>query len=155
MTNSLSCRAGPEYLPQPRSQAGKPRLLLADDNSAVLEHVCGMLAKDFDIVAAATSGDAVLRDYKEVNPDLFVLDISMGSVGGLEVARTLRANGNIAPVVFLTVHHEADFVKAALSCGGSAYVVKSHLTNDLIPAIKAALSGKMFISPVLHSSSDV
>ena len=127
----------------------RPRLLLADDNPAMLNHVSGFLAKDFHIVAAVTDGDAALRLYEESKPDLLVLDISMGKTGGLAVARMLRQKGCQAPIVFLTVHREADFVNAALSAGGTAYVVKSHLTHELMPAIKAALSGEMFVSPSL------
>ena len=129
--------------------AEKPRLLLADDNRAMLSHVSSFLAKDFHIVAAVTDGDAALHNYQERGPDLLVLDISMGKVGGLEVARRLRKKGSQTPIVFLTVHREADFVNAALSSGGTAYVVKSHMTQDLIPAIKAALAGEMFVSPCL------
>ena len=73
----------------------------------------------------------------------------MGKIGGLEVARRLRKKGCTAPIVFLTVHEEGDFVTAALASGGTAYVVKSHLTNDLIPAIQSALAGELFISPCL------
>jgi DNA-binding NarL/FixJ family response regulator len=124
---------------------------LADDNPIMLHQVSAMLAKDFDIVAAVPDGETVLQKYQKLGPEVLILDISMGLVGGLEVARLLRENGNMSPIVFLTVHQEADFVKAAIACGGSAYVVKSHLTKDLVPAIKAALSGELFISPcVLH-----
>ena len=127
----------------------KPRLLLADDNTAVLNHVSDFLAKDFHIVAAVTDGESALRTYQERQPDLLILDISMGKVGGLEVARILRKSGSQLPIVFLTVHQESDFINAALASGGSAYVLKSHLANDLVPAIHAALSGERFISPCL------
>jgi len=127
----------------------KPRLLLADDNTAVLKHVSGFLANDFDVAAVFTDGQAVLDSYREQRPDLFVLDISMGRMSGLDVARRLRKSGSESPIVFLSVHREADFVNAALGAGGSAYVVKSHMTKDLIPAIRAALAGEMFVSPSL------
>jgi DNA-binding NarL/FixJ family response regulator len=129
--------------------AEKTRVLLADDNTAVLSHVSDFLAKDFHIVAAVTDGESALRTYHERRPDLLILDISMGKIGGLEVARLLRKSGSQLPIVFLTVHQESDFVHAALASGGSAYVVKSHLANDLVPAIRAALSGELFISPCL------
>jgi len=127
----------------------KPRVLLADDNTAVLNHVSDFLAKDFHIVAAVADGESVLRTYQEHQPDLVILDISMGKIGGLEVARLLRIGGSHLPIVFLTVHQESDFVNAALASGGSAYVVKSHLANDLIPGDPCPLSGELFISPCL------
>jgi DNA-binding NarL/FixJ family response regulator len=144
---STGISSAPQYYSE--AAAAKPRLLLADDNPAMLNHVSGFLAKDFHIVATVTDGDAALRLYEESSPHLLVLDISMGKTGGLEVARTLRKKGCQTPIVFLTVHREADFVNAALAAGGTAYVVKSHMTNDLIPAIKAALGGEMFVSPCL------
>jgi DNA-binding NarL/FixJ family response regulator len=70
----------------------------------------------------------------------------MGSMNGLDVARTLRERGCRFPIVFLTVHTGADSVRAALSSGGSGYVMKSHIRTDLIPAIEAAVSGKVFVS---------
>jgi DNA-binding NarL/FixJ family response regulator len=125
-------------------------VLLVDDNPDMLRLLSSMLAKDFEVLAAVQDGEEVLEKCQQLKPDLVILDISMGRVSGLEVARVLRKNGYISPIVFLTVHQEADFVKAAFFCGGTAYVVKSHLTIDLIPAIKAALSGERFISPCLE-----
>lgn len=149
MTSTEALSQAPQCRKRSEAAAEKPRLLLADDNPAMLSRVSGFLAKDFHIVAAVTDGDAALRDHEENSPDLLVLDISMGKVGGLEVARMLRKRGCQTPIVFLTVHREADFLNAALASGGTAYVVKSHMTHDLVPAIKAALSGEMFVSPCL------
>ena len=138
-----------QYSRASEAVAEKKRVLLADDNTAVLNHVSDFLAKDFHIVAAVTDGESALRLYQERQPDLLILDISMGKVGGLEVARLLRKSGSLLPIVFLTVHQESDFINAALASGGSAYVVKSYLASDLIPAIHAAFSGELFISPCL------
>ena len=149
MTSSESSSTAPGYFRGLEAVAEKPSLVLADDNQAVLSHVSSFLSRDFNILAAVTDGESALRYYQERKPDALILDISMGKIGGLEVARLLRKKGCTAPIVFLTVHEEADFVNAALASGGTAYVVKSHLTNDLIPAIQAALSGELFISPCL------
>ena len=149
MTSNERSGTAPDYFRGLEAVAEKPSLVLADDNQAVLSHVSAFLAKDFNILAAVTDGESALRNYQERHPDALILDISMGKLGGLEVARRLRRKGSTVPIVFLTVHEEADFISAALASGGSAYVVKSHLTKDLIPAIQAALSGELFISPCL------
>lgn len=147
MTSNQSSGTAPDYCRGLEAVAEKPTLLLADDNQAVLAHVSNFLGKNFHVVAAVTDGESALHTCQEHTPDALILDISMGKVGGLEVARRLRKKGSNTPIVFLTVHEEADFVSAALASGGSAYVVKSHMTNDLIPAIQAALAGELFISP--------
>ncbi len=128
----------------------RARVLLADDNPAILQHASRLLADEFDIVGAVLDGESVLRHYEHIQPDVVVLDISMGEVSGLEVARQLAELGYAAKIVFLTVHEEQEFVCAAFAAGGTAYVVKSHLNSDLLQAVHAALEGKVFISSHLQ-----
>lgn len=149
MTSSERSGTTPDHFRGLEAVTEKPSLVLADDNQALLSHVSAFLAKDFNILAALSDGESVLRSCQDRNPDALILDISMGKIGGLEVARLLRKRGVNVPIIFLTVHEEVDFLNAAFASGGTAYVVKSHLTNDLIPAIRAALSGEPFISPCL------
>jgi len=129
----------------------RARVLLADDNTLILDHVRKMLEKDeeFEIVAAVTDADAALRESSRLTPDVIVLDISLGETSGIDVAAQLRDSGCVAKIVFLTVHEDADFLHAAMGAGGSAYVVKSRVSTDLISAIHAALSSKLFVSPSL------
>ena len=121
-------------------------ILLADDNSAVLNNVTRVLQAKYDIVAAVKDGASVLQEFPRLRPDVIVLDISMGDVNGIDVARQLRDSGCRSKIIFLTVHEDSDFVNAAMSTGASAYVVKSRLSTDLISAIEAVLAGKLFVS---------
>jgi DNA-binding NarL/FixJ family response regulator len=133
----------------------KPSILLADDNSAILDHIVSLLnkTKRYEIVAALRNGAAVLREYRRLNPDVIVLDISMELLSGIDVAHHLRDFGCASRIIFLTVHEDSDYINAAMGAGGSAYVVKSRLGSDLIPAITAVLCNKMFVSPtLLHST---
>jgi len=132
----------------------KTTIVLADDNGAVLDHVRKMLGRDnrFDVVGAFRDGASVLQHYSQLKPDVVVLDISMGELSGIEVARQLRDAGCDSKIVFLTVHEDFDFMNAAMGAGGSAYVVKSRLSADLISAIIAVLSGKLFVSGNLLSA---
>ena len=127
------------------------RVLLADDNPAILEHVSSMLGSGFELVGAVRDGESVLREYDRLKPDVVVLDISMGRVSGIDVARRLRDAGGSAKIVFLTVHEDQEFVSAGLGAGGSAYVVKSRMSTDLMSAIHAVLEGKLFVSSSLRS----
>jgi DNA-binding NarL/FixJ family response regulator len=127
----------------------KPRILLADDNNDVLVRVTKLLRADYDVLAAVRNGAAVLRDWSALRPDIIVLDISMGAPSGIEVAQQLRDSGCNSRIIFLTVHDDREFVAAAMGAGGSAYVVKSRVSRDLIPAITAVLSNRLFVSPSL------
>lgn len=122
------------------------RILLADDNAAILEHVASLLENRYEIIGKLRDGSLVCAEVERTRPDLIVLDISMGESSGIEIAQQLRGQGYRGEIVFLTVHEDTDFVTAAISAGGRGYVIKSRMNRDLIPAINAALSHHIFIS---------
>jgi DNA-binding NarL/FixJ family response regulator len=130
-------------------------ILLGDDNSAVLDHVGKMLEKEgsYKVVGAVSDGRTVVREYLRLRPEVVILDISMGDVSGIDVARDLRDSGCNAKIIFLTVHEDSDYLNAGMGAGGSGYVVKSRLNQDLISAIHAVLSNKIFVSPSLMAGS--
>jgi DNA-binding NarL/FixJ family response regulator len=121
------------------------RVLIADDSPAVLENVVEMLREDFEIAAAVPDGNSVVHEVATLNPDVVVLDISLGDMTGFDVARRLREMNCPARIVFLTVHESADFVRAALALGASGYVFKSRASSDLVEAIHAVARGEEFL----------
>ena len=127
----------------------KPRVLLGDDNPAMLDFVSKMLADEYEIVGAVREGRTVLREYPLLRPDVLLLSMSVGDLSGIEIGRQLRRSGYDPRIVIMTVDEEPDFVKSALGAGASAYVLKFRLGTDLLPATRAALVGKLFVSPTL------
>ncbi len=107
--------------------------------------------KSYHVVGAVSDGGAVVHEYLRLKPDIILLDISMADVSGIDVARDLRDSGCQAKIIFLTVHEDSDYVNAGMGAGASAYVVKSRLSQDLLLAINAVLSNKIFVSPNLMS----
>ena len=129
---------------------GRVRILLADDNVAIMDHVKAMLQADYQIIGTIAEGNSVCAEVAKLEPDLVVLDISMGDHSGIEIAGQLREQGYAGEIVFLTVHEDPDFVNAAIGAGGRGYVIKSRMNFDLGLAIKSALSQQIFISPPLQ-----
>ena len=132
----------------------RPCVLLADDNSAILHLARRVLNGEFTIAASVKDGTTVLQEVPTLHPDVVVLDISMGEPNGIEVARRLRESGSTAKILFLTVHQSLDYVHAALDAGASAYVIKSRMNSDLIPAIRAVCSGRLYVSHPLSAQHD-
>ena len=126
------------------------RVVLADDNGAILEHAARLLANDFDVVGTFEDGESILASFEEIRPDVVVLDISMPNMNGIEVARRLFELGHQPKIVFLTVHEEKEFVCAAFGVGGAGYVVKSRLDSDLPHALNAVLAGRIYVSPSMQ-----
>ena len=124
-------------------------MLLADDHSVMLDRVGGLLSSSFEVVGAVTNGQEMISAGIRLHPDVIVADITMPGLTGIEAAQQLREAGSGARFVFLTIHIEHEFVDACVSQGALGYVLKSHMKTDLIPAIKAALTGRTFISPLV------
>jgi DNA-binding NarL/FixJ family response regulator len=121
------------------------RVLLADDNPAMLEVVQHMLQKEFNVVGTIGKATAVVRDTPGINPDVLVLDISMGELNGFEITRQLRRDKCPTKIIFLTVHEELEFIRAAFDAGASGYVFKSRMNTDLRTAINAVQAGRVFL----------
>lgn len=121
------------------------RILLADDNPAILETVKHMLQKDYTIVASLGDANLVVQQTPQLNPDVVILDISMGELNGFEITQRLRASHCTAKIIFLTVHEEFEFIRAAFDAGASGYVFKSRMNTDLRAALDAIRDGKAFI----------
>jgi len=125
---------------------GKIRILLADDHDALLARVRSILCKEFEVVGTVDNGRDAVAEARRLDPDVLVMDISMPILDGLQAAAQLRRKACRTKVVFLTVHEDQDYVDAAFAAGASGYVTKSHVASDLVPAIREALDGHMFVS---------
>ena len=108
------------------------------------------LANEFFVVGSVGDGRELLAEAERLHPDVIVLDITMPRLDGIEAARQLRRSHQLARLVFLTVHEDADYARAALDAGGLGYVVKTRLASDLLPAIRAALADQTFVSPAVR-----
>jgi DNA-binding NarL/FixJ family response regulator len=124
------------------------RILLVDDNEAMVARAKATLTPGCVIVGSARDGQMAFDAALALRPDVIVLDISMPGMTGLELARRLRQVGSTAALVFLTVHDEADFVLAAKAVGGIGYVLKARLASDLPLAVQAARAGREFTSQI-------
>ena len=94
--------------------AQRPRVLLADDHPAVLALTAAALADECLVVGRVSDGYELLAAAEGLHPDVIVLDITMPRLNGIEAARRLRRSNQSARLVFLTVHEDADYARAAL-----------------------------------------
>ena len=124
----------------------RARVLLADDHAEFLALAARIIEVEFDVVQTLESGESVVDRFVELNPDLLVLDISMPGPSGIETAQRVKAIRPNARIVFLTVHKDPDYLRSAMATSALGYVVKDRLASDLIPALKAALVGRTFVS---------
>ena len=128
----------------------KPRLLLADDHTILLEGLKALLSPEFEVVATAADGRAVLEAAERHQPDVILLDISMPGLNGIEAARRLKQSNPGAKLIILTMHADLSFVSAAFEAGVSGYVLKQSAATELVAALHEVASGRSYISSLIQ-----
>ncbi|MCI0388190.1 MAG: response regulator transcription factor [Acidobacteria bacterium] len=125
----------------------RTRVLLAEDHAVMRDRVVGLLEPEFVMVGTVGDGQALLEAATKMQPDVIIIDIMMPILGGIEAAHYLKQAGSCSKIIFLTIHEDQDFIRAALAEGALGYVVKSRLATDLCAAIREAIAGRLFVSP--------
>jgi DNA-binding NarL/FixJ family response regulator len=123
--------------------------MLVDDHAVVREGYRRLIEKhkDLEVVAEAADGEAAYVLYKQLKPDVVVLDLSMPGRGGVEVLRRLRQWDEGARVLIFTMHQNAAFAVQAFRAGAKGYITKSSAPELLISAIREVAAGKTALSP--------
>jgi DNA-binding NarL/FixJ family response regulator len=127
----------------------RPRILLADDHAILLEAFKALLEPEFEVVGTVTDGRALLAEFARLNPDVVLLDISMPLLNGLDAGRQLRAERRSVKLIYLTMNPDPYLAGEALRLGASGYVLKSSAASELTQAIREALRGRSYITPLI------
>jgi DNA-binding response OmpR family regulator len=130
------------------------RILLVDDEQAILTLLSYPLQKDgYEVVQAADGGEALTR-FDESSFDLVVLDVMMPKLDGLEVCRRLRAKSSV-PIIMLTAKAEEIDKVLGLELGADDYITKPFSMREFRSRVKAALRrAGMGSSPERGGASD-
>ena len=123
------------------------RVLVAEDHAAVRTSVVRLLSKNYEVVGTVDDGRALLEAINTMQPDVLVVDLSLPVISGIEAASLLRKTDSPAKIVFITVHNDPDFVRAARDAGALGYVLKQQMSTDLSEAVEKAYAGEWFSSP--------
>ena len=127
-----------------------PKILIVDDEPAIVELAQLYLQKDgFETVTAA-DGIQALVQVKQTRPDLVVLDLMLPGLDGWEVCRRLRAETNL-PIIMLTARSEDVDKIVGLELGADDYVTKPFNPRELVARVKAVLRRMKDPTPVTES----
>ncbi len=128
---------------------GKPlRILLVDDHPMMRVGLASVLAMDpnFASVMQASDGESALEIWRQQQPDVTLLDISMGGMDGLDTLRLLIRDFPSARVLMLTTSEASEDIRHALEAGACGYVTKNISAADLVEAIRAIHAGEKIFS---------
>jgi DNA-binding NarL/FixJ family response regulator len=127
----------------------KPRILLADDHTFVLEGFRRILEEHYELVGMTGDGRALLAAAKTTQPDIIIMDISMPLLNGIDAAAQLKKICPTAKIIIVTMHADAEYARSAFEAGASAYVLKGSAVDELELAIRAVLGGHSYITPLI------
>jgi len=127
----------------------KPRLLLADDHTLVLDGLKRILEEEFELVGAAENGREALRLAVALKPDVILLDISMPLLNGIDVARQLTRMAETVKIIFITMHSDSDYVSEAFRVGASGYLLKRSAASELVTAVHEVMKGRFYVTPLV------
>jgi DNA-binding NarL/FixJ family response regulator len=127
----------------------RARVLLADDHRIVTEGIKSLLEPEFELVGIVEDGRQLLARAAELNPDVIVADITMPLLNGIEAVLQLKKADVAAKIVFLTMHQDVTYAMKAFEMGASGFVLKHSAPSELVTAIREALAGRTYITPLI------
>jgi len=126
-----------------------PRVILADDHTILLEALRKLLESKCEVIGTTTNGRSLLQIARVRRPDLIVLDVAMPIMNGLEAARQVKSELPDVKIIFLTMNEDPDIAQEALHLGACGYILKESASTELFKAIRYALSGRVYITPLV------
>lgn len=127
----------------------KPTIILADDHTLVLEGFRRLLETQCELLATVGDGQALLQAVAQHRPEIVILDISMPVMNGIEAARTLKSKFSSIKLVFVTMHADPAYIRAAFQAGASGYILKQSLGDELTQALDTVLRGQTYVTPLI------
>jgi DNA-binding NarL/FixJ family response regulator len=127
------------------------RILIADDHPVFRHGLRQIIETDpqLKVVAEATDGEQALARLQDTPVEIAMLDVTMPLKDGFAVARGARELRLVTPLVFLTMHKDEHYLRAALDLGVKGYVLKDSASAEIVNCLKSVVAGHDYISPAL------
>ncbi len=115
----------------------KMKLLVVDDAPYVLKALRDTLGAHGYEVHEAVNGEEAETRYREVNPDVVLMDILMPKMDGISAIRSIRKYDPYAKIIVLTAVGKSGLEKDCIEAGASSFIIKPFKTKDLLNTINS------------------
>jgi DNA-binding NarL/FixJ family response regulator len=127
----------------------RPRIILADDHTLVLDALKNLIEAEFDVVGTFSDGMSLIEGAAELKPNVIVLDVGMPKMNGLNAGERLKQTMPLVKLVYLTMNQDPDIAGEAFRLGASAYVLKNSAAKELLQAIREVVRGGYYVTPLM------
>jgi DNA-binding NarL/FixJ family response regulator len=126
----------------------KLRIVVVDDHPAIREAISDTIdgQPDMELCGSAGSANDAFELVRREQPDVAVIDISLGDAHGLDLVQNLRAQHPHLEVVVFSMYDEEVYAERAIRAGARGYVMKSESTQSVAEAIRAAAQGEIYLN---------
>ena len=127
-------------------QKNQITVLLAEDNGAFRKSLKSLLESDGEIkvIGQARNGLEAVRMNKTLHPDVIVIDIAMPIMNGLQATKQILETSPKTRILILSAHPDPEYIKQAVICGASGYLIKQSSTQVLAQAVREVFAGNSF-----------
>lgn len=127
------------------------RIIIADDHALLRRGFVQVISEQEDmcVIAEAGNGNDLLKQIRELEPDVVVMDVGMPEKSGWDVIMELKIGKPHLPVIILSILPEEDYAVKFYKAGASGYVEKKAAPELLLEAIHKVSEGRKFVSPML------
>jgi two-component system, NarL family, invasion response regulator UvrY len=124
------------------------KVLLADDHAIVRAGLRRLVEEsgDMEVVAEASDGQEAIRQIRERQPDVAVIDLSMPHIDGLEVINRIHPEFPNMAIIVLTMHAENQYIVRAIEAGALGYITKQSAPEQLVNAIRKVAQGARYLT---------
>ncbi len=127
------------------------RVLCADDHLLLREGICTLINSqpDMCIVGEASSGQEALQHFRQLLPDVTLMDVRLPDMSGIDAVTAIRAEFPKARIIMLSTAQGDVEIRRALGAGAWGYMLKSMPPKELVEAVRQVHSGRKHIPPAI------
>jgi DNA-binding NarL/FixJ family response regulator len=127
------------------------KILIADDHAIVRQGLRQIVAgnEEMMVAAEAASGNEAIQKTRETEPDIVLLDISLGDRHGIDVLKQLRREFPKLKVLILSMFSEEQYAVRAIKAGAAGYLNKQSAPAELMTALNVVARGRRYVTPDL------
>ncbi len=129
------------------------KILLADDHQVFRDGIASILEdiEDMSLIAQAKDGREVLDQLQEHQPDLILMDITMGDTSGIDTTRLVKEKYPAINILVLSMHAEKEYILKVLEAGATGYLLKDAGTAEMLTAVRTVAKGNTYYSQSVSS----
>ncbi len=118
------------------------KILIVDDASFMRLNLRNILeSQDYEVAGEATNGNEAIKLYKETEPDLVTMDITMPEKDGITAMKEILEIDSSARVLVISAMGQEAYIKKAIVAGAKHFIVKPFKKDNVVPVIEKVLNG--------------